>query len=109
MGKNQGETDAGITLLDNYPHWFGLYGNQTLVIGNFWHNWIKAVQVQLEELSLWYGPLVRSAEAHWQRQSSSYTVSNRWLSNSVRWAIGENGGDPDRIRTGDLCLYRAVC
>ena len=35
MGKNQGETDAGITLLDNYPHRFGLYGNQTLVIGNF--------------------------------------------------------------------------
>ena len=35
MGKNQGETDAGITPLDNYPHRLGLYGNQTLVIGNF--------------------------------------------------------------------------
>ena len=28
---------------------------------------------------------------------------------AVREQVPRDGGDPDRIRTGDLCLDRAVC
>ena len=52
MGENYGEDDAKITPLDHCPHRLGLYGNQTLVIGNFGNKWIKAVQMKLEGLSL---------------------------------------------------------
>ena len=38
MEENYGEADATITPLDHCPHRLGLYGNQTLVIGNFGEN-----------------------------------------------------------------------